>query len=176
MAEGKKSTGTVKWFSGQKGFGFITPDDGGEDLFVHQTEIMSDGFRTLREGQRVEFVVGSGEDGRTKAIEVAGVAGGATMRGGGTGGRRGYDWRGRGGGGFGRVLVAEIGDMVVVAATGIGDMAVAMGCVTIVGKKDILQGIALMTKNDGAEKRNLKWFRHLFWCKFDLRNSVNILD
>ncbi|KAA8538518.1 hypothetical protein F0562_028111 [Nyssa sinensis] len=111
MAEAKRSTGTVKWFGGQKGFGFIAPDDGGEDLFVHQTEIRSDGFRTLREGQRVEFVIDSGEDGRTKAVDVTdlsgsrrpgGGRGGATVRGGGAGGRGGYGGRGRGGGGFGR--------------------------------------------------------------------------
>nr|CAN68380.1 hypothetical protein VITISV_018906 [Vitis vinifera] len=75
MAESKRSTGTVKWFSGQKGFGFIAPDDGGEDLFVHQTSIRSDGFRTLSEGETVEFAVDHGEDGRTKAVEVTAVRG-----------------------------------------------------------------------------------------------------
>ncbi len=52
-----KATGKVKWFNDSKGFGFITPDDGGKDLFCHQTEIMTDGFRTLHEGQAVEFSV-----------------------------------------------------------------------------------------------------------------------
>lgn len=74
MAESKRCTGTVKWFSAQKGFGFITPDEGGEDLFVHQTSIRSDGFRTLSEGQAVEFVIDYGEDGRTKAVDVENLA------------------------------------------------------------------------------------------------------
>ena len=47
--------GTVKWFNDQKGYGFITPEDGGKDLFVHHTAIQSDGFRTLAENQKVEF-------------------------------------------------------------------------------------------------------------------------
>lgn len=71
--EAARSVGTVKWFSGQKGFGFISPDGGGDadDLFVHQTEIRSEGFRTLREGQRVEFAVDSRDDGRSKAVDVS---------------------------------------------------------------------------------------------------------
>jgi CspA family cold shock protein len=55
--------GTVKWFNSEKGFGFITPDDGSKDLFVHYSEIKSNGFRTLDEGQRVEFEVGQGDKG-----------------------------------------------------------------------------------------------------------------
>ena len=51
------ATGKVKWFNDKKGFGFITPDGGGKDLFVHHSEIQSDGFRTLAEGQAVEFEV-----------------------------------------------------------------------------------------------------------------------
>jgi CspA family cold shock protein len=57
------STGTVKWFNDQKGYGFITPDDGGEDLFVHHSEIKAAGRTTLREGQKVEFEVGQGRKG-----------------------------------------------------------------------------------------------------------------
>ena len=49
--------GKVKWFNNQKGFGFITPDEGGRDLFVHHTAIKIDGFRTLAEGQVVEFEI-----------------------------------------------------------------------------------------------------------------------
>jgi cold shock protein len=56
--------GTVKWFNAEKGFGFITPDDGGEDLFVHQSEIQMQGYRTLDEGQRVEFEVTQGQKGK----------------------------------------------------------------------------------------------------------------
>ncbi len=54
------ATGIVKWFNEKKGFGFITPDDGGEDLFAHFREIQGNGFRTLNENQRVEFEVKSG--------------------------------------------------------------------------------------------------------------------
>jgi cold shock protein len=49
------STGTVKWFNDDKGFGFITPDDGSKDLFVHQSAIAGDGFRSLEEGAKVSF-------------------------------------------------------------------------------------------------------------------------
>jgi len=57
------STGTVKWFNSSKGFGFINPDDGGEDLFVHHSEVKTTGYATLDEGQKVEFVVGQGKKG-----------------------------------------------------------------------------------------------------------------
>ncbi len=57
------ATGRVKWFNDSKGFGFITPDDGGADLFVHHTSIQSDGFRTLREDQAVEYEKGEGKKG-----------------------------------------------------------------------------------------------------------------
>lgn len=55
--------GTVKWFSSEKGFGFIAPDDGGDDLFVHHSNIKVDGYRTLEDGQRVEFEVAQGKKG-----------------------------------------------------------------------------------------------------------------
>lgn len=55
--------GTVKWFSSEKGFGFITPDNGGGDVFVHYSEINGTGFRTLEENARVEFEVGEGKKG-----------------------------------------------------------------------------------------------------------------
>jgi len=58
------SKGTVKWFNADKGFGFITPEDGGKDLFVHHSEIQSGGgFATLNDGQAVEFEVGQGQKG-----------------------------------------------------------------------------------------------------------------
>ena len=50
-----QQSGTVKFFSNQKGYGFIAPDDGGKDLFVHHSEIVMEGYKTLREGQRVKF-------------------------------------------------------------------------------------------------------------------------
>jgi CspA family cold shock protein len=55
--------GTVKWFNGEKGFGFITPDGGTTDVFVHYSEIDAGGFRSLDEGQRVEFEIGQGQKG-----------------------------------------------------------------------------------------------------------------
>ena len=55
--------GKVKWFNADKGYGFITPDDGGNDLFVHHTEIQSSGFKSLNEGQAVEYIVGEGQKG-----------------------------------------------------------------------------------------------------------------
>ena len=63
------STGKVKWFDAKKGFGFITPDGGGEDLFVHFSNIEADGFKSLVEGQEVEFEVGQGKKG-PQAMEV----------------------------------------------------------------------------------------------------------
>lgn len=55
--------GTVKWFNDAKGYGFITPDDGSKDLFVHHSEILTEGFRTLKEGQEVEYTAGEGPKG-----------------------------------------------------------------------------------------------------------------
>lgn len=59
----ERITGTVKWFNPAKGFGFITRDDGGKDVFVHFSAIQAEGFRTLDEGQRVEFEVEEGAKG-----------------------------------------------------------------------------------------------------------------
>lgn len=57
------ATGTVKWFNNSKGFGFITPDDGSADVFVHFSAIVADGFRTLQEGQSVSYDVETGPKG-----------------------------------------------------------------------------------------------------------------
>ena len=59
----ERIVGTVKWFNGSKGFGFLAQDSGGEDVFVHYTGIQGDGFRTLDEGQRVEFSIEQGPKG-----------------------------------------------------------------------------------------------------------------
>ena len=57
------SAGKVKWFNEKKGFGFIVPDDGSEDVFVHHSKIATEGFRTLREGQSVEYDLSQGQKG-----------------------------------------------------------------------------------------------------------------
>jgi len=55
--------GTVKWFNSTKGYGFITPDDGGDDLFVHHSDVNMTGYASLDEGQKVQFEVGEGKKG-----------------------------------------------------------------------------------------------------------------
>jgi cold shock protein len=67
------ATGTVKWFSDNKGFGFVTPDDGGKDLFVHHTGIATNGFRSLVEGTKVSYESESGPKG-PKAVNVQPLA------------------------------------------------------------------------------------------------------
>jgi cold shock CspA family protein len=63
----KMATGTVKWFNDAKGFGFITPDDAGEDLFAHFSEIKAEGFKSLQENQKVSFDVKMGSKGKQAA-------------------------------------------------------------------------------------------------------------
>lgn len=85
--------GVVLRFNDQKGYGFIKPDDGGEDLFVHQLEIQSDGYRTLQTGQAVEFLV-TLEGDKTKAVNVTGPNGVPVDKINKSGGRRGYGFGG----------------------------------------------------------------------------------
>ncbi len=63
------STGTVKWFNNQKGYGFIQPDEGGDDLFIHHSNIVAEGYRSLEDGQKVEFEAAQGQKGM-EAINV----------------------------------------------------------------------------------------------------------
>lgn len=65
--EGSMATGTVKWFNDAKGFGFITPDEPGDDLFAHFSEIQVSGFKSLQEGQKVTFEVRQGPKGKQAA-------------------------------------------------------------------------------------------------------------
>ncbi|KAL6274089.1 hypothetical protein ACE6H2_024781 [Prunus campanulata] len=122
MAE-ERSTGKVRWFNDTKGFGFITPDIESEDLFVHQSSIRSDGFRSVAEGESVEFQIAVGEDGKTKAIDVTGPNGAPLQgnrkesfgRSGGRGGGSGFGggWRGgdrRNGGGAGGASCYNCGE------------------------------------------------------------------
>ncbi|HKX19703.1 MAG TPA: cold-shock protein [bacterium] len=57
------ATGTVKWFNGEKGYGFITPEDGSKDLFVHYSAIQAEGYKSLEEGQKVEYEATQGQKG-----------------------------------------------------------------------------------------------------------------
>ncbi|MFA7275610.1 MAG: cold-shock protein [Pseudobdellovibrionaceae bacterium] len=67
------ATGTVKWFNGQKGFGFIVPDDGGKDVFVHISAVERSGFKTLNEGQRVSYDIETSR-GKTAAVNIQNAA------------------------------------------------------------------------------------------------------
>lgn len=83
-----RTTGTVKWFNAEKGFGFITPEGGGKDCFVHFSAIQGSGFKSLDEGEKVEFEIGQGQKG-PQAENVTRLGGGTPSEGG----------RGRSGGG-----------------------------------------------------------------------------
>ncbi|MDX3904201.1 MAG: cold-shock protein [Pigmentiphaga sp.] len=69
-SQAKRGTGTVKWFNDAKGFGFITPDDGGDDLFAHFSSIQMTGFKTLKEGQKVTFEAAQGPKGK-QALNIS---------------------------------------------------------------------------------------------------------
>ncbi|MGZ9193773.1 MAG: cold shock domain-containing protein [Gemmatirosa sp.] len=94
-----RMTGTVKWFNNDKGFGFIAPEDGSKDVFVHHTAIQGSGYKSLDEGEKVEFDVAQGQKG-PQAENVTRLGGG-TPGGGGGGGSRGGGGGGYGGGGGG---------------------------------------------------------------------------
>jgi len=110
----QRFSGECKWFNAEKGFGFITCNDGSDDIFVHQSSIHAKGFRSLAEGEEVEFEIQMENNGRRKAINVTGPGGdyvrgasrnnnyGGSSGGGGGGGGGGFrgGGRGRGGGGF----------------------------------------------------------------------------
>ena len=64
------NTGTIKWFNKKKGYGFVLPDDGSEDVFVHHSEIKAVGESSLNDGQKVEYEIGEGEKDRPRAINV----------------------------------------------------------------------------------------------------------
>ena len=66
-------TGTVKWFNPAKGFGFIAPEDGSKDVFVHMNAVRSAGLDTLNEGQRVDFDIEPGKDGKTAAANLVAI-------------------------------------------------------------------------------------------------------
>uniref|UniRef100_A0A6U3S408 CSD domain-containing protein n=1 Tax=Ditylum brightwellii TaxID=49249 RepID=A0A6U3S408_9STRA len=75
MSDENKRSGTVKWYNTQKGYGFIVPEDGTGDVFVHQSGIIADGFRSLADGEKVEFTTIVEDNGKTKAVDVTGPDG-----------------------------------------------------------------------------------------------------
>jgi cold shock CspA family protein len=96
-----RETGSVKWFNSEKGFGFITRENGEKDVFVHHSAIQGGGFRTLNEGERVEFDVVQGQKGPAaeNVVRLDAPAGGAPGGGGGGYGGGGGGYGGGGGGG-----------------------------------------------------------------------------
>ncbi len=68
--EGLMATGTVKWFNATKGFGFIAPDDGSKDVFVHVSAVQAAGLSSLKDGQKVQYELAKGKDGKTSAANL----------------------------------------------------------------------------------------------------------
>jgi CspA family cold shock protein len=68
--EGRMSTGTVKWFNSMKGYGFIQPDDGSKDVFVHVSAVEQAGLSSLQEGQKLHFDLERGQQGKTSAVNL----------------------------------------------------------------------------------------------------------
>jgi len=93
-----KHTGSVKWFNVTKGYGFITPENGSDDVFVHQSQIHSEGFRSLKDAEPVEYETEQQADGRISAIDVTGPNGSFVQ---GAERPQQMDDYGGGGGGFG---------------------------------------------------------------------------
>eukprot|EP01055_Gregarina_sp_Pseudo9_P000194 Gregarina_sp_Pseudo_9__193@NODE_1126_length_1856_cov_54_924051_g1053_i0_p1_GENE_NODE_1126_length_1856_cov_54_924051_g1053_i0NODE_1126_length_1856_cov_54_924051_g1053_i0_p1_ORF_typecomplete_len218_score32_15CSD/PF00313_22/2_7e25OB_RNB/PF08206_11/0_0041_NODE_1126_length_1856_cov_54_924051_g1053_i011581811 len=90
--EGSRLVGHVKWFDAQKGWGFIQPTDGSDDVFVHQQSILAEGFRSLDDGEEVEYEVETDGSRRKRAVNVTGPGGSAVK-----GSSRNHNYGGRGG-------------------------------------------------------------------------------
>ncbi|CAN1299895.1 Glycine-rich protein 2 [Linum perenne] len=97
-------SGKIKWFNDQKGYDFITPDDGSENVFVHQSSIETEGFRSLAENEEVEYVIEKSNDGRTKMTDMTGHSGNPVQGGSARGGGEQVGGYG-GGGGYGESSV-----------------------------------------------------------------------
>jgi CspA family cold shock protein len=70
MSQNSEQRGTVKWFNGQKGYGFIQPDDGSKDVFVHISAVERSGLQTLTEGQKIAFTIERGQQGKLSAVNL----------------------------------------------------------------------------------------------------------
>ncbi|XP_031263284.1 cold shock protein 1-like [Pistacia vera] len=131
MAQLTRSTGKVTWFDNIRGYGFIKPDDGGADLFVHHKSIKSDGYRTLRDNQPVEFDVQLEPDGKYQALDVTALGRGAVRSPrkdngysrGGRGGGFGGSWKGSNDNRRNNVYASGGGGVVCYNCDGVGHLA-----------------------------------------------------